>query len=318
MKNVTACILHAIKDDISRGEHMNQYLKAFGQYEARMTEWGDASLPDIVCFHGLGSTCLSFIEIADLLKDRYHIIAFDLPGHGKTPGFDTDEAYEASSLTRWIALLLDDVAKETFHILAHSWGASVALHYAASYPNKVKKMMLLDGGYHDFQMSDAYFKEKYAGITEGYIPPRSKKEAIAYYQKDFDEYVFGSEEEFFSTDKKNYTRLSPLLKSAIYDLMRKDGNQIKYHATGDTARAVIQFQYAVPDTLRLDQINCDLLLLYCDLPESYFEIRKQMIEKFSRKVPVKVKLYRNTTHMMHWDHPQEVAKDLEDWICQSP
>ena len=44
---------------------------------------GDKSNPQIICFHGLGSTKLSFIEMAEFLKDKYHVVSFDLPGHGK-------------------------------------------------------------------------------------------------------------------------------------------------------------------------------------------------------------------------------------------
>lgn len=49
-----------------------------------ITEWGRQDRPVIFCLHGLGSTALSFIEIAEELKDEFRIIAVDAPGHDRT------------------------------------------------------------------------------------------------------------------------------------------------------------------------------------------------------------------------------------------
>ena len=59
--------------------------------------------------------------MAEFLKDKYHVVSFDLPGHGKTPNFEKDEDYGASHLTNWVVALLEHIGKETFHIVAHSW-----------------------------------------------------------------------------------------------------------------------------------------------------------------------------------------------------
>lgn len=39
----------------------------------RLHEWGYKEKPIIICLHGLGSTSLSFIEIGNMIKDKYHI-----------------------------------------------------------------------------------------------------------------------------------------------------------------------------------------------------------------------------------------------------
>ena len=46
---------------------------------------GNNEKPVIFCLHELGSTSLSFIEIAEELKEEYRFISVDAPGHGKTP-----------------------------------------------------------------------------------------------------------------------------------------------------------------------------------------------------------------------------------------
>lgn len=293
---------------------MNHFFVEFGEYEASVCEWGDKSNPQIICFHGLGSTKLSFIEIAELLKDNYHIVSFDLPGHGKTSSFEKDEDYGAAHLINWVVALLEHIGKETFHIVAHSWGASVALHYAAACPEKVNKMVLLDGGYHHGKMNAAYFAKLYKDAKEGECPPRSLEEEIIHYEKDFDEYIFDSKEAFIQSEKTVYSRWSPLIERAVYDLMREEDSKVKWHATGDTARGVIKFQYTVYKTLKSHKIKSDILLLYCDLPDNYLEIRELQIAEFKKRINITTKLYKDTGHLMHWDRPEEIAEDVLNWF----
>ncbi len=293
---------------------MNHFFVEFGEYEASVCEWGDKSNPQIICFHGLGSTKLSFIEIAEPLKDNYHIVSFDLPGHGKTSSFEKDKDYGAAHLINWVVALLEHIGKETFHIVAHSWGASVALHYAAACPEKVNKMVLLDGGYHHGKMNAAYFAKLYKDVKEGECPPRSLEEEIIHYEKDFDEYIFDSKEAFIQSEKTVYSRWSPLIERAVYDLMREEDSKVKWHATGDTARGVIKFQYTVYKTLKSHKIKSDILLLYCDLPDNYLEIRELQIAEFKKRINITTKLYKDTGHLMHWDRPEEIAEDVLNWF----
>ncbi|PGZ14672.1 alpha/beta fold hydrolase [Bacillus cereus] len=293
---------------------MNHFFVELNGYKVSVCEWGDKNNPQMICFHGLGGTKLSFIEIAERLKDKYHIVSFDLPGHGKTSSFEKDEDYGASHLTNWVVALLEKIGRETFHIVAHSWGASVALHYAAERPEKVRKIVLLDGGYHHGEMNADYFAKLYKDAKEGECPPRSLEEEITHYEKDFDEYIFDSKEQFIQSEKKAYSRWSPLIERAVYDLMREEDGKVKWHATGDTARGVVKFQYTVYKTLKLHEVKSDILLLYCDLPHDYLKIRELQVAEFKKHIDITAKLYRETGHLMHWDRPNEVAEGVMNWL----
>ncbi|NDI33924.1 alpha/beta fold hydrolase [Chengkuizengella sediminis] len=293
---------------------MKQSYIQFGGNIARIHEWGDKNNPQIICFHGLGGTSLSFIEIAESLKHKYHILSFDLPGHGKSSAFKTDEEYGADYLVNWVIDVIERIGNDSFHILAHSWGASVALHYAAEYPEKVDKMLLLDGGYHDFEMEYVYFTELVKSKKIGYKPMCSLEEMITWYEKDFDEFIFDDKSSFLEAEKANHRRTSQLREVAIYDLMREEGSKIHFHATGDTARGVIKFQYHSQQTLKFSQLKSDILLIYVDLPDHYFDIRKVMVKTFEQKVKVTTKAYRDTTHMVHWDRPHETIEDIKNWF----
>lgn len=178
----------------------------------------------------------------------------------------------------------------------------------------MNKMVLLDGGYHHGKMNADYFAKLYKGAKEGECPPRSLEEEITHYEKDFDEYIFDSKEAFIQSEKMVYSRWSPLIERAVYDLMREEDNKEKWHATGDTARGVIKFQYTVYKTLKSHKIKNDILLLYCDLPHNYLEIRELQIAEFRKHIDITTKLYTDTGHLMHWDRPEEIAEDVLNWF----
>ena len=48
-------------------------------------DWGDESLPTLVCLHGVTGHGRHFEQLAERLSDRFHVAAFDLRGHGGSP-----------------------------------------------------------------------------------------------------------------------------------------------------------------------------------------------------------------------------------------
>jgi predicted esterase len=52
---------------------MKEFFLSLDHYRVRGHVWGEKHLPTIVCLHGLGNTSLSFIEIAEELKEEYKI-----------------------------------------------------------------------------------------------------------------------------------------------------------------------------------------------------------------------------------------------------
>ena len=45
-------------------------------------EWGEPTLPPLVCLHGVTSHGRHFARLAERLADRFHVVALDLRGHG--------------------------------------------------------------------------------------------------------------------------------------------------------------------------------------------------------------------------------------------
>jgi len=56
-----------------RGLTLKQFFINNEDVKTRISEWGNKENPTIICIHGLGSSSLSFLELGELLKDKYHI-----------------------------------------------------------------------------------------------------------------------------------------------------------------------------------------------------------------------------------------------------
>ncbi|MFN8379946.1 MAG: alpha/beta hydrolase [Anaerolineae bacterium] len=106
--------------------------------------WGEGDEP-FVLLHGLASTQHMFDLVAPLLADSYYVIAPDQRGHGKSDkpasGYDFDTiCADVDGLVEALGL------PQPFRLAGHSWGAYSVLRYAATRPERVSKLFLIDGG----------------------------------------------------------------------------------------------------------------------------------------------------------------------------
>src|SRR6266487_599033 len=106
-------------------------------------QWGEQG-PAIVCLHGVTANALCFQSLADEMANDHRIIAFDIRGRG-----DSDKPEEGYSIATYgddLAALIDEMGFERPIVLGHSLGALVALYFAAHYPDKLSKLVLIDAG----------------------------------------------------------------------------------------------------------------------------------------------------------------------------
>jgi pimeloyl-ACP methyl ester carboxylesterase len=114
-----------------------------------LREWGPPDGRPLVFWHGLGSyTGLYLRDVAELLGRDYGIrsIALDPPGVGASPELPPDR-YGMPELAELLAALIERLETGPCVLLGHSWGALVACHLAATRPDLVDALVLLDGGY---------------------------------------------------------------------------------------------------------------------------------------------------------------------------
>jgi pimeloyl-ACP methyl ester carboxylesterase len=108
-------------------------------------EWpGPAKGPAVVCIHGLTANHTCWASVADVLSPAYRLIAYDLRGRGESD--KPDKGYSLALHNEDLAGLLDHFGLKKAVLVGHSLGAHIALRFAAMHPERVAKLVLVDGG----------------------------------------------------------------------------------------------------------------------------------------------------------------------------
>jgi pimeloyl-ACP methyl ester carboxylesterase len=106
-------------------------------------EAGPRDAPALVLIHGLGANgARDFDPILPALSQRYRVLAFDLPGLGRSD--HANEAYAPSRYARMVHTLIAEHFGKPVLVVGHSLGAAVALELAGRYPESVARLALLD------------------------------------------------------------------------------------------------------------------------------------------------------------------------------
>jgi pimeloyl-ACP methyl ester carboxylesterase len=101
----------------------------------------DPTRPTLVFIHGAAND-----HSVWSLQSRYfawhgnNVLAVDLPGHGRSSGAALPTV---AALATWVIALLDAIPVPTAALIGHSLGSLVALHTAASRPDRVRAVALL-------------------------------------------------------------------------------------------------------------------------------------------------------------------------------
>jgi pimeloyl-ACP methyl ester carboxylesterase len=123
--------------------------------------------PALLALHGLASNARWWDLVADRLVPAHRVIAVDLPGHGQSDRPDT--GYDFDTISRDVAGLLAGLRhSEPVVVAGHSWGASVALSFAADHPELTLGVICIDGGAGDLK---AYFGPNWAVAERTMRPP---------------------------------------------------------------------------------------------------------------------------------------------------
>ena len=83
--------------------------------------------------------------MAPLLPDC-EIVALDLAGHGQSDFRSPDSAYNLWQDVGDLADVADELGWERCTLLGHSRGAGISMLFAATFPERVEKLILLEGG----------------------------------------------------------------------------------------------------------------------------------------------------------------------------
>lgn len=104
-------------------------------------DWGGEGFT-LIFLTGMGASAYIFDKFAPRFKDKFHVLAITRRGHGDS---DTPEtSYDADTLTEDIRQFMDHLNIEKASLAGHSLAGVELTHFAATYPNRLEKMIYLD------------------------------------------------------------------------------------------------------------------------------------------------------------------------------
>jgi len=107
-------------------------------------DWGNGDMPPLLLLHGGRDHCRSWDWVAADLRADFHVVAPDLRGHGDS-AWAIGSTYSMIDYVLDLAAFLKAVELVPVSIIAHSLGARVALQYAGMYPDRVTKLVAIEG-----------------------------------------------------------------------------------------------------------------------------------------------------------------------------
>jgi pimeloyl-ACP methyl ester carboxylesterase len=107
-------------------------------------DWGNPAAPPLVLVHGGRDHCRNWDWVAVAMRREWHVIAPDLRGHGDSQ-WSTDGSYGMPGYIYDLAQLIDQQRLAPATIVAHSLGANIAIRYAGIFPDKVRRLVAIEG-----------------------------------------------------------------------------------------------------------------------------------------------------------------------------
>lgn len=97
----------------------------------------------VVLVHGMMSNLSVFyFNIAPLLATQYHVVMYDLKGHGLSS--KSTEGYNLQTMAQELIALLDALHLQRVHLAGYSFGGLIALKTAILYPQRIGQLAIIE------------------------------------------------------------------------------------------------------------------------------------------------------------------------------
>jgi pimeloyl-ACP methyl ester carboxylesterase len=103
-------------------------------------EYGESNKV-IIILHGMLGMSDNWVHFARKLSENYRVIVPDMRNHGNSPH---NEKHSYRYMARDLYELTEKLNIPNAIVMGHSMGGKTAMQYAADYPDRTKKMIILD------------------------------------------------------------------------------------------------------------------------------------------------------------------------------
>jgi pimeloyl-ACP methyl ester carboxylesterase len=118
------------------------YVEA-GGLKLHYLDYGRAGLPAMLCVHGGAAHAHWFDFVAAGFSGDYHVRALDQRGHGDSAWSEPPD-YTTARLAEDLHDVAEQLDLRDYVLVAHSMGGMVALNYAARFPGRLGRLIVVD------------------------------------------------------------------------------------------------------------------------------------------------------------------------------
>jgi pimeloyl-ACP methyl ester carboxylesterase len=132
-------------------------------------EAGDRSSPTLLLLHGFPSSSSQYDQLMHRLAGRYHVIAPDYPGFGRSPALTGTTTFDR--LADVIDGFTEAVSLDRFSLYMFDFGSPVGFRIAARHPERVHSLILQNGNAYEvglgpgMQALEPYWKDRAGNET---------------------------------------------------------------------------------------------------------------------------------------------------------
>ena len=261
-------------------------------------DWGGTQRP-LLALHGLSSSAHWYDKCMPRLAAHFRCVAPDQRAHGLTNQPET--GYDWKTLSEDLIRLLDHLDIERTAVLGHSWGASVAGHFAIQHPERVTALALIDGGVQ---------RPRDPNVTWEEFRQRLR-------QRD----IYGAVETYINAHKREHATVwDAELEHMLLSMPEQLGNdRVREYLSPSSHEQVIWNMFSDPLSAIYEEIKVPTLIVSAEgnteMSRSYLPMKQQGVADALQRIPDSRSTWiRNAPHDISFYEPQVLATSLIDFL----
>jgi pimeloyl-ACP methyl ester carboxylesterase len=268
-------------------------------------DWGNPDAPPLLLLHGGRDHCHNWDWIARELRHDWHIIAPDLRGHGDS-AHSAEGYYGLEAMVYDLAQLIHQQSLAPLAIVAHSLGGNIALRYTGLYPDKVRKLVAIEGLGPPPAMEEAWAaKPTHQRLTDWIEEKRgsSARQPKRYASIDDALARMMAENKHLSPERARHLTIHGISQNEDGTYSWKFDNYLRVFPPIDLTAEEKQALWG--------RIECDTLLVYGKQSWASNPAEDGRLGWFTN---ARVSLYDNAGHWVHHDRHDAFVSELREFL----